>query len=270
MEARACVLALSEKDGPPVRRVKQLAMLLADVARKVGALILRRWDLVEVRILGLGLGLAGMLGLFLFYVLLTDPPLHATLSSTAVLHLMGGRALGVMTCLSSGLPIAATIAYNFFIEVVIVLVAYGVFVLVMRNVIEPKLLKATVRQAELTAQSQRTRVKRYGAVGLFLFVMFPFMMTGPVVGAIIGYLLHYKPAGTFSIVFGGTLTSLVVYALMGRRMLEIVNRHVDLEQLRLWGGLALVILVVVFVVYHVGTVKRILESSRDGRDASDR
>ncbi|MBW1913119.1 MAG: small multi-drug export protein, partial [Deltaproteobacteria bacterium] len=95
------------------------------------------------------------------------------------------------------------------------MIAYGIVVLVMRNIIQPKLFDSAVRQAELAAQGQKTKIKKYGSIGLFLFVMFPFFMTGPVIGAIIGYLLNYKAINTFLIVFSGTLTSIMIYAFIG-------------------------------------------------------
>jgi uncharacterized membrane protein len=176
---------------------------------------------------------------------------------------MGGRGLGIATCLSAGLSTFTTIAYNFLHEVVIVLVAYGMAVLVIRNVIEPKLLKSAVRQAELTAQEQKTRIKRYGAIGLFLFVMFPFFMTGPVIGAIIGYLLHYKAINNFLIVFSGTLTSIVIYALIGNRVLAYAGRHVDIGQVKMWGGIIVGLLILIFAIYHIGTLKRFLDREDD-------
>jgi uncharacterized membrane protein len=246
-----------------MRNLARLGALVADLVRRTGTVIVTRFDLVEVKILSLGLLVAALLGLGLLYLAFADPRLYRILSSTAVLHVMGGRALGVTTCLSAGLSVGSTIAYNFLVEVVIVFIAYGVVVLIMRNVIQPKLLKATVRQAELTAQRQRTTVKRFGAVGLFLFVMFPFVMTGPVIGAIIGYLLNYRPASNFAIVLSGTLTAIVVYALLGQNLLALIGRVVDLEQVQLWGGLAIAAVVVAVLAYHIGTVRRILEEGRE-------
>lgn len=242
-----------------MRYFKKLLSLGSRAIRKMAYLIRERFDLIEVKILSIGLLLTLLLCGYLLLLLILNPRLYGVLSSTAVIHLMGGRGLGIATCLSAGLSTFVTIAYNFFLEIVIVLVAYGMAVLVIRNVIEPKLFKSAVRQAELTAQEQKTKIKRYGAIGLFLFVMFPFFMTGPVIGAIIGYLLHYKAINNFLIVFSGTLTSIVVYALIGNSVLEIVNRYVDVEQVRTWGAIIVGILILIFAIYHIGTVKRFLD-----------
>jgi len=233
--------------------------LLLNGLNKLAFLVRRRFDLIEVKILTIGLILLALGGLFLSYLLFTDISLYRALSSTAIIHLMGGRALGIATCLSAGLSLPYTIIYNFYIEVVIVLNAYGIVVLIMRNIIQPKLLHSAVRQAELTAQSQKTKIKKFGAVGLFLFVMFPFFMTGPLVGAIIGYLLHYKAINNFLIVFSGTLASILIYALIGNNIIRFINQYVPIDAVKKWGAIIISLLIVVFLIYHIGTVKAYLD-----------
>jgi uncharacterized membrane protein len=223
-------------------------------------LVRERFDIIEVKILSIGLMLCALTGIYFLYLIFADPSLYNVLSSTAVVHLMGGRALGIARCLSAGISFFYTVLYNFYLEIVIVLVAYGIIVLIMRNVIQPKIFKHAVRQAELTAQSQKTNIKKYGAIGLFFFVMFPFFMTGPVVGAIIGYLLNYKAINNFLIVFSGTLTSIIIYASVGNRIIGFINQYVEIELLKQWGGITVGILILVFLIYHLKTVKEFLDS----------
>lgn len=240
--------------------LKKIFALLKRGVKKMVFLILERFDLIEVKILSIGLGLSALTGLYLLYLIFTDRGLYGVLSSTAIVHLMGGRALGIARCLSAGIPLFYTILYNFYLEIVIVLVAYGVIVLIMRNVIQPKLFKSAVRQAELTAQGQKTKIKKYGAIGLFLFVMFPFFMTGPLIGSIIGYLLNYRAVNNFLIVFSGTLASIVVYALVGNGVLAFINQYIDIGLLKQWGGIVVAVLILVFLIYHFKTVKAFLDS----------
>jgi uncharacterized membrane protein len=241
---------------------KILALVLAGI-KKLAFLLKERFDLIEVRILFLGLSLALLAGLYLAILLFVNPGLYRVLSSTAIVHIMGGRALGVATCLSANISPFNTILYNFFLEVVIVLIAYGIVVLIMRNVIQPKLLHSTVRQAELTAQKQKTNIKKYGAIGLFFFVMFPFFMTGPVIGAIIGYLLHYRAINNFLIVFSGTLFSIVVYTLVGNNIINYIGRYIEIDLVKKWGSIIVGLLILVFVVYHIKTVKAFLDSQEE-------
>ena len=226
--------------------------------KKLAYLIRERLNMIEVKILFLGLVLTALTGIYFLYLLFTDPGLYKVLSSTAVIHVMGGRGLGILTCLSADISLFYTILYNFFLEVVIVLIAYGIVVLVMRNIIQPKLFDSAVRKAELTAQSQKTKIKKYGSIGLFLFVMFPFFMTGPVIGAIIGYLLNYRAINNFLIVFSGTLTSILIYALIGNNIIDFINQYIHIDVLRKWGGIIIAVLIVVFLVYHLKTVKAFL------------
>jgi uncharacterized membrane protein len=204
-------------------------------------------------------------GIYFVYLLFTDFGLYKVLSSTAIIHIMGGRALGIVTCLSADISLFYTILYNFFLEVVIVLIAYGIVVLVMRNIIQPKLFKSAVRQAELTAQSQKTKIKKYGAIGLFLFVMFPFFMTGPVIGAIIGYLLNYRPINNFLIVFSGTLASIMIYAILGDNIINFINQYIHIDVLKKWGGIIISVLIVIFLIYHLKTVKTFLDDDDDNQ-----
>jgi len=233
--------------------------------KKLVYLVRERLDMIEVKILLLGLVLTALTGIYFLYLLFTDPGLYRVLFSTAIVHIMGGRALGIVTCLSAGISLFYTILYNFFLEIVIVLIAYGIVVLVMRNIIQPKLFDSAVRQAELTAQNQKTRIKKYGSIGLFLFVMFPFFMTGPVIGAIIGYLLNYRPINNFLIVFGGTLSSILIYALIGNNTINFINQYIHIDVLKKWGGIIIALLIVFFLIYHLKTVTAFLYSGDDDK-----
>jgi len=231
--------------------------------RELVCLATNRFDLIEVRILLSGLVLSLFTGLYLVYLLFTHPGLYRVLSSTAIVHLMGGRALGVAACLSADISLFYTILYNFLLEAIIVLIAYGIVVLIMRNIIQPKLFRSAVRQAELAAQDQKTNIKKYGTVGLFVFVMLPFLMTGPVIGSIIGYLLHYKAINNFLIVSAGTLTSIVIYALIGNNIVEYVSQYVQIDLVKKWGAIIIGALIVLFLIYHMKTVKAYLDRETD-------
>jgi len=246
--------------------LKKIFCLVRNVLKVLVYLVKDRFDLIEVRILLTGLILSFLASLYLLYLLLTNPGLYRVLSSTAILHIMGGRALGIATCLSADISLFYTILYNFFLEVVIVFIAYGTVVLIMRNIIQPKLFRRAVRQSEIAAQEQKTNIKKYGTIGLFLFVMLPFFMTGPVVGSIIGYLLHYKAINNFLIVFSGTLSSIVIYALIGNTVIKHINQYVQIDLVQKWGSIIVGILIVLFLIYHIKTVKAYLDSETDGEE----
>ena len=61
-------------------------------------------------------------------------------------------------------------------------------------------------------RSLRGIVTREGIAGLFVFVFIPFWMTGPVVGAIIGFLIGLGSAVNLAIVLSASALGVVVYA----------------------------------------------------------
>lgn len=119
-----------------------------------------------------------------------------------------------------------------------------------------------MRQAELAAERQKTRIKRYGAIGLFLFVIFLFM-TGPVIGALIGYLLNYRPAVNFLIVLCATLTSIVFYTLMGNQAIQYIEQFFNIDLLKKWTAIISLALIVIFLIYHMKTIKKYLNGLDD-------
>lgn len=69
---------------------------------------------------------------------------------------------------------------------------------------------------------------RFGIVGVFIFVFVPFWMTGPVVGAIIGFLIGLKPRVNLPLVLSATYVATVVWALLLdelQSLAEPVNRY---------------------------------------------
>jgi ABC-type sulfate transport system permease component len=93
--------------------------------------------------------------------------------------------------------------------------------------------------------------------------MFPFFMTGPVIGAIIGYLLNYRPINNFLIVFSGTLSSILIYAFVGNNLITFINRYIQIDVLKKWGGIIIAVLIVFFLIYHLKTVMAFLNYGDD-------
>lgn len=242
---------------------KKIVSLIQRGTRKIALLIRDRFDLPEVKILAVGLVLTLLAGLYFLYLLFADRKMYGILSSATAMNLMGGRGAGVLTCLSADIPIFTTIFFNFYIEVASVLIAYAVAVLVLRNLIKHRFINDTVRQAEQAAQGHKTKIKKYGGIGLWLFVIFPFFMTGPISGAIIGYLLNYKPINNFLIVFSATLTAIIAYTLAGNRMILVIERYINLDAAKAWAGIVVAVLIICFLIYHMKSIKAFLDSDED-------
>ncbi len=126
-------------------------------------------------------------------------------------HLTGGRALGIAMGLGNDLPKPQVIVLGFLIETSVVCVFFAFFSLSFKKLISARfrLLNEAMQQLHRSALQQRRRVWRWGVPGLLLFVWFPFFMTGPVVGAVIGFMLGMRAWVVVMTVLTGTLLALV-------------------------------------------------------------
>jgi uncharacterized membrane protein len=182
---------------------------------------------------------------------------HKLLGITST-HLIGGRAAGLTIGYSYGLPRWVVIGVNMAIETIVVLIIYPVFVLSYRKLIAIGPLKDLLDQAQHAAESQQRRIARYGVPMLFLFVWFPMYFTGPVVGAIIGYLIGLRPLVNLGVVLTGTYAAVLCWGMALHRL------NAALASLGPYPPLIFVELVLLVVVALL--VRRVLgEHERHGR-----
>ena len=130
------------------------------------------------------------------------------------LNLTVGRAAGMSFGYASGLGHAEVIPLNMIIETIQVIVVYPLFALTWTHLIETPRWTAMMGRMTRAAQNHRAQIQRYGIVGLFFFVFTPFWMTGPVIGAIIGFLIGLRTATNLTVVLAATYVAICVWALL--------------------------------------------------------
>ena len=130
------------------------------------------------------------------------------------LNLVIGRAAGMSFGYASGLDHMAVIATNVVVETLQVLLFYSLFALSWHHLLEIGALRKTMARLQRAAESNRDQVSRYGIPGLILFVFTPFWLTGPVVGAVIGFLIGLKPRTNLLVVLGSTYAAICTWALI--------------------------------------------------------
>jgi hypothetical protein len=67
---------------------------------------------------------------------------------------------------------------------------------------------------QLAAESGGGALRHFGIAGLFVFVFVPFWMTGPVVGAIIGFLIGLRPWVNLLVVLVSTYIAIAIWGLL--------------------------------------------------------
>ncbi len=146
---------------------------------------------------------------------------------TAV-HLVSGRAAGLSYGFAHGLGNSAVILVNMIIESALVLICYPLFVFSFRKLLVIKSLNRFIEITHRAAEANHHRIKKYGIAGLLLFVWFPFWMTGPLVGSVIGFLIGLSPLVNMTVVLSGTYLAMISWALLLGELherLEAINPY---------------------------------------------
>lgn len=200
----------------------------------------------EVKVLVAGVLMSLLLAAFLAYEGFVNFERARALLLALLAHTFGGRAAGIGLCIINQLSPLWTIVYNFYLEVLIVCFTYSAFVLTLNNYIKIQWVETLTTGLMEKADRHKGKIKRYGWIGVFLFVMFPLPVTGPVVGSSIGYLLKMGLWRNFSAVFLGTLAAIIAWTIC----FDFMEQHVHILQYVIIGILSIVL------ISHVGTIKK--------------
>jgi uncharacterized membrane protein len=166
---------------------------------------------VEGKLLLTGTFLAlALLGGVIFYAV-TDFETAKTLVLTFIAHSIGGRAAGIGLCILQDFGTFPTIAYNFYLEILFVCFTYSIFVLSATQYLRVEWLTRIMEKIAVQALKNKQKIEQFGWLGIFVFVMTPLPVTGPVVGSIIGYMLRISLLKNFSATFLGTLTAIIIW-----------------------------------------------------------
>ena len=191
-----------------------------------------------------------LMGFFLFLLSFFNTSLALMMTSAFWIHILGGRLASIIVCLEWGMSSFWTIVYNMVLETVIVFFTYPLFVFIMRDLIRVRVFHVAIKNMETSTQKYRSRFQKYELIGLFLFVIFPLQMTGPVFGSMLGYLMDLRMRTNLTIVMLATFLSIFVYVIMGKEMLLRIK---DLSFVSPWVvGFILVIL----VLLHIRSIQK--------------
>jgi len=141
-----------------------------------------------------------------------------------ITNFMFGRAAGISYGFSAGFGDFVIIVVNIVIEVITILLIYPLFVLSWRKSLTIKGLHSFFSKAKELRVKYSDFFEKYGKYGLFVFVWFPFWMTGPVVGSIIGFLIGLKHHHTMMIVISGTSLAIVIWTYFLKELISFLDQ----------------------------------------------
>ncbi len=203
------------------------------------------WTL-EGRVFLLSALMSLALVVFLYKQWVVDFEYAKTLIYAFIAHTFGGRAAGVGICIMDGISLMETFIYNFYLEVLIVCFTYSMVVSSLDGSLQFRWLRFLALKVMRKARRHKDKIERFGVIGLFLFVMAPLPVTGPVIGAIIGYLLKMRFVQNFGAVLGGTFVALLgwVYCF------DFLENKLHVIQYILIG------ILVLLIISYIKTIKR--------------
>jgi uncharacterized membrane protein len=167
----------------------------------------------EGRLLLAGVAVALGYALWLGVKVLYDPVEAQILIGVTATAATFGRAAGLAFGYSFGLPHVTVMLICMVVETIFVLTFYPLFVFSWRHLLIVRRLKKPLERIHEAAEVHRHTIQKYGIIGLFAFVWFPFWMTGAVVGSAIGFLLGFPAWLTILVVLGGTYMAIFSWAM---------------------------------------------------------
>ncbi len=179
----------------------------------------------EGRVLAAGIILSITGILVIAITALWSPQRASMMGAMAITNATFGRAVSMSIGYAAGYGQAMVVSINMVVETILVLLFYPLFVFSLKKLVVFPALKRLLDRAHQAAVQHEDKVRKYGIIGLFTFVWFPFWMTGPVVGSAIGYLLELPIWLNLSVVLIGTFIAMVVWGYM---LFSIQSQAADL------------------------------------------
>ncbi len=200
----------------------------------------------EGRLLLIGVALAFIYTTWLGIKLLYSPEESQVLIGMTAIDIVFGRAFAMASGYSQELEPITVIPICIIIETILVLIFYPLFVFSWRHLLVINRLKNIFERIHKSAETHKDKVQRYGIIGLFFFVWFPFWMTGPVVGCVIGFLLGLRVWLNITVVLAGTYAAIFGWAFFLRQFHDRVASYSSYAAMVLMA-----LLVVIIILGHL-------------------
>jgi uncharacterized membrane protein len=207
----------------------------------------------EGQILLLGLIFLGFyFVLLLMCALFFQNYLQEVLSITAT-NVIFGRMAGLSIGVSAQMNTTFLVAFNLFIESTMVLILYPLFVLSWKKLdfVSYSPLTRYLERSKINAHRYEPLIKRYGVIGLILFVLTPFAMTGPVAGSFVGFLIGLRHRVTLSVVIVSTFIAILLWVYLIKNFEEMLVAYSDMLMIGIF-----VIVTIMFLWYLLKKVFR--------------
>lgn len=158
-------------------------------------------------------GFTFLIGTFLFFgmaigwigVVLLDRGVAAAMLATLATEMFPGKEVAIPLGLNLGLPPLIVFGIVFIQDLITTTWVYPLFYLFRKNQAgKQNFFGYFFQKMERSAQRHQKFIERWGAWGIFLFMLIPFAVNGPLIGAILGKLAGIRTRYILPAVVGST------------------------------------------------------------------
>ncbi len=198
----------------------------------------------EGQILLLGLMLLGGYFILVLLCAIFYSNYFQELLSITVTNVIFGRMAGLSIGVASQMNTTFLVLFNFFIESIMVLILYPLFVFSWNKLdfVSYPALNRYMERSKKNAHKYEPLIKRYGVIGLILFVLTPFAMTGPVVGSFVGFLIGFRHRITLAVVLSSTLIAIILWIYLIKNFEEMLVAYSDMLMIGVFIAIAVLLL----------------------------
>lgn len=211
VEAQAEDLEFSESFNPKLgkwRRMKAFFRLFRRFVLgkfgwvfAVGVAMITVWALIIFLIDSQGIVIATARGDYV--------KMSKALTKMTFTQIFTGRASGIGVGKRLGLSMPWLIFTASYVDILVVMTIFPIIAFAYRHLAAMGFFGEFARDAVEAAEESGPAVARWGMVGLFFFVIFPFYMTGPLIGAVIGFFIKLPLVLNLFVVISGTIAAIV-------------------------------------------------------------
>jgi uncharacterized membrane protein len=133
--------------------------------------------------------------------------LWLTVLTMGFTQLLGGRAASIAQATQAGIHPMVIVLIATYVDMTVVFILYPLMVYSYRHFFERRFFQKHMKPLFESVQKSVTRFGKFKIAGVFLFVWFPFWMTGVIIGSLLGFLLGLKPWINMGAVVLGTMSA---------------------------------------------------------------
>ena len=160
---------------------------------------------------GLGLTVALVTELVLLLVLV--PGWGKAIAAAVPIDMFSGKEAALPVALQGGAPWWLVAQVSALQHVALGTLAFPIFLFLLHRYKDrDNLVMRRLRRIEKAAEGHRAFVTKWGPIGVFLFMMVPFLVNGPLVGAILGRIAGIRTKYLILPVVGASLLSSMLWA----------------------------------------------------------